>query len=233
MLHFDAPSAGFKHRTLRAGNNHHAAAASFGVDLSFGRTHLDASAAGVQRDFSADCTYVDAAAAGFGVDRPSNIIETNAAATSLTLDPAADACGGQIASFSFDLHQIGVARNVDHEFARRTARPAALPFAQHPCGVSAHRNADLVGLEFAAGLLFGRRVRMIADDVVDGLLRTAHHSHHAGIHFHPQIFRRRQRAGDLARPFAVFLINADVLVRTHFLGHGQRQQQQHHRNDFG
>ena len=143
------------------------------------------------RKFAADRAYVDAAATGLGVDRAPDVIEMNAAAAGFTLDPPADAGGSEVAAVSFHFHQINIARNIDHKFAGGAAGPAAFPFAHHPGRVSTDVNADLVGFEFAAGFFFRRSVRVIADDVVDGLLRAAHNFHHARIHLHPQVFRRR------------------------------------------
>ncbi len=129
--------------------------------------------------FPAYRAYVDAAASGFGIHRAPNVIEMNAAAPGFTLDPPAHAGGSEVAAVSFNFHQIDIARNIDHKFAGGAARLAAFPFRHHPGRVSTDVSADLVGFEFAAGLLFRRSVGTIVDDVVDGLLRAAHNFHHA------------------------------------------------------
>ncbi len=104
-------------------------------------------------EISTDRAHIYAPPTSFSGDHAADIIEVDAAASGFTFDPAANSRRCEIAALSFDFHQVHVARDVDHEFAGRAPRPAAFPLADHPCGISAHVNADLVGIEFAARFL--------------------------------------------------------------------------------
>ena len=78
-----------------------------------------------------------------------------------------------------------------------------------------------------------RRVKLGREAAFEAALRAAHNFHHAGIYFYVQIHCSGQRAGNLARPSAVVLIDPRLLVRARFLGHRHGHQQEKQRCDFG
>src|SRR5215475_8999081 len=88
---------------------------------------------------------------------------------------------------------------------------STLPVAFDQCGVSLRGGVDLVGFEFAAGLLLIRSIGTSADHVCNVLLRAALHTNGTEIHVHTKNFGRGQRAGDLLGPGITVAENPHLL----------------------
>src|SRR5882672_7298407 len=179
-LHLEVAGAGIQGRSLEAGDHHNAATTTFGVEFPFGRGDLDVAAAGANIHVAADRANIDCAAAGFRLDRAPYVVHVNAAAAALNLSSAGDPCGAYTSAISLNFRQLQVARDGDHEISRELPAPATLPIAHDPGRISLGVRADLVGLEFAPGLLLRRGIRATMNDVTDPRLRAAldpHRSH--------------------------------------------------------
>ncbi len=66
--------------------------------------------------------------------------------------------------------------------------PAPLPVGDDKRGIAPNVSADLVVVELALGSIFGAAVRMVADRIVDALLRSPIDLDGADIHLHAKNF---------------------------------------------
>src|SRR5580693_2290516 len=117
LFHLNSAAAGLDARALRGRNNLDAASTGFRNDLPVGVMHLNRAPAGMQANIASDGSHINGSAARFRVRAPANVIQVHAAAAALCLHAPGDAGGVNVATLSFDLHQVNLARHINGELS--------------------------------------------------------------------------------------------------------------------